>query len=114
MLIRVKALRHVMGLRRGEEAYVEATSKTEALIRVGYLRWLDKPVAEPVVVEEKPKPKRRPRKKIVVTEDFSLDSQPLPEIQSASFYDEPVPPASFYDEYIVGNDLGQVLDPDEQ
>lgn len=37
MQIKVKANRHVMGLRRGQTGWVEDSKKVQSLIRVGYL-----------------------------------------------------------------------------
>lgn len=92
MIVKVKALRNVLGLRAGEVAEIEATQKVETLIRTGYLRWLDRPV-EPAV--EDPRPPRSARRKRVRRAETE-DAFVLPEIQSASFED----------------DLGRVFEPD--
>lgn len=63
MQVRVRARRNVLGLRTGEIAWVDATPAVETLVRVGFLKWLDEPT------------------------DYAL-----PEMYSASFDDEPLPP----------------------
>ena len=74
MEIRVRFNRNVLGRRAGTTDWVEATPIVEKLVENGYLKWLDRPVEEPVVevlpevilidepVVEIPKPPRRQRK----------------------------------------------------
>lgn len=84
MKIKVKANRHVVGLRRGETGWVEDSRKVQSLIRVGYL----------VRVQEFELPLM----------SASFDDQPLPEVPEWAYGPESIELVDYDPHYFRDDD----------
>ena len=107
--ILVRATVNALGLKRGDEAYVDLGPTADAMVANGHWVWLDAPVAEPVFEVTAKVKERKPRAKKVVEPEYPVNEAALDDLYaSGQALLDPV-----HIDYMNWADDGGDLQPDE-